>query len=191
MFPTVVNSLSVGMSHFSLIYESVAAQFLMGKKTNVEKVLLHWGQQKVCLSEGRPTLVMFHLFISRGNKHTFRAYPATLKIAETVLWNNSHTFYNYLQHLAWLSPSLRSRNMLSRYTATSAHFGTSRKHYVHCTPKQCSRLDTAFNTRFKATGCIKLTKRVELWIDFWQLDNIFESLVRTNSLYGKWTVNCP
>ena len=191
MFPTVVNSLSVGMSHFSLIYESVAAQFLMGKKTIVEKVLLHWGQQKVCLSEGWPTLVMFHLFISRGNKHTFRAYPATLKIAKTVLWNNSRTFYNYLQHLAWLSSSSRSRNRLCWHTATSAHFGTSRKDYIHCTQKQCSRLDTAFNTRFEATGCIKFTKRVELWIDFWQLDNIFESLVRTNSLYGKWTVNCP
>ena len=60
------------------------------------------------------------------------------------------------------------------------HFGTSRKHYIHCTQKQCSRLDTAFNTRFEATGCIKFTKRVELWIDFWQLDNIFESPGQNN-----------
>ena len=33
---------------------------------------------------------------------------------------------------------------------------------------------------FEATGCIKFTKRVELWIDFWQLDNIFESPGQNN-----------
>ena len=60
-----MKSLSVGESRFSLIGKSVAAQFLINQARKLlwRKVLLRWGQRKVCLSEGQPTLVMFHLFI--------------------------------------------------------------------------------------------------------------------------------
>ena len=54
----------------------------------------------------------------------------------------------------------------------STHFWSSRKHYiVHGNNAQdCFRYSLAKSI----TGCIKFTKRTELWIDFWQLDDIFE-----------------
>ena len=53
MFPTMMNSLSVGV--FSC--ERLAAQF----SPLWRKILLRRGQRKVRLSEGRPILVTFHL----------------------------------------------------------------------------------------------------------------------------------
>ena len=60
--------------------KNIAAQF----PPLWRKILLRRGQRKVRLSEGRPILVTFSPFssTSRGNKHIFRAYPSTLKIAE-------------------------------------------------------------------------------------------------------------
>ena len=55
MFPAVMNSLSVGV--FSC--ERIAAQF----PPLWRKILLRRGQQKVRLSEGRPILVTFHVFL--------------------------------------------------------------------------------------------------------------------------------
>ena len=55
MFPTMMNSLSVGV--FSC--ERLAAQF----PPLWRKILLRRGQRKVRLSEGRPILVTFHLFL--------------------------------------------------------------------------------------------------------------------------------
>ena len=54
----------------------------------------------------------------------------------------------------------------------STHFWSSRKHYiVHGNNAQdCFRYSLAKSI----TGCIKFTRRTELWIDFWQLDDIFE-----------------
>ena len=56
--------------------------FCMVSKLFWRKILLLQGQQKVNFSEGQPTLVMSHFFLVGGNKHNFRAYPTTLKIAE-------------------------------------------------------------------------------------------------------------
>ena len=55
MFPTVMNSLSVGV--FSC--EIIAAQF----PPLWRKILLRRGQRKVRLLEGQPILVTFHLFL--------------------------------------------------------------------------------------------------------------------------------
>ena len=55
IFPTVMNSLFVGV--FSC--ERIAAQF----PPLWRKILLHRGQRKVRLSEGRPILVTFHFFL--------------------------------------------------------------------------------------------------------------------------------
>ena len=128
-----------------------------------------------------------------------------------MFWNNSRTFYNYLKWLARVSPSLRNRNRLCQHTATSTHLLTFQK-TLHCTRKQCSRLlwnywrsimcnfqhktwsqvQTITHTvllRKQSPGTSNL-QRVELWIHFLQLDDIFEPLVRMNSLYGKRWVKC-
>ena len=41
--------------------------------------------------------------------------------------------------------------------------------------KPSANINTHYSLAKSITGCIKFTKRVELWMDFWQLDNIFES----------------
>ena len=51
-----------------------------------------------------------------------------------------------------------------------------------------NKSNTRYSLAKSITGRIKFTKRTELWIDFWQLYDIFEPLVTTNSLYGKRTV---
>ena len=59
--------------------------FREARKLLWRKILRRRGQRKVRLSESRPTLVtLFHLFPvgAKKNKHIFRAYPSTLKIAE-------------------------------------------------------------------------------------------------------------
>ena len=83
-----------------------------------------------------------------------------------MFWNNSCTFYNYLKRSARLSPSSRSRNRLCGRTATSIHsclIFQKTPFIVH-----------GNNAQESITGCIKFTKTTELWIDFWQLDDIFE-----------------
>ena len=78
---------------------------------------------------------------------------------------------------------------------------------LHCTVKQRSRLlwnywiqsspkdskpsadnNTRYSLAKSITGCIKFIKRVALWMDFWQLDDIFELLGQNESLHGKRTV---
>ena len=78
---------------------------------------------------------------------------------------------------------------------------------LHCTGKQRSRLlwnywiksspkdskpsadnNTRYSLAKSITGCIKFIKRVALWMDFWQLDDIFELLGQNESLQGKRTV---
>ena len=91
-----------------------------------------------------------------------------------MFWNNSCTFYNYLKRSARLSPSPRSWNRPCRRTATSIHsclIFQKTPFIVHGNNTQdCFRYSLAKSI----TGCIKFTKRTELWIDFWQLDDIFE-----------------
>ena len=125
MFPTVKNSLSVGV--FSC--ERIAAQF----PPLWRKILLRRGQRKVRLSEGRPILVTFSPFssTSRGNKHIFRAYPSTLKIAElcfettaansTIIWS---------ARLGFLPLREAGTGFVGVLTHPSTHFWSSRKHYI-------------------------------------------------------------
>ena len=91
-----------------------------------------------------------------------------------MFWNNSWTFSNYLKRSARLSPSPRSRNRLCRRTATSIHscliFQKTPFIQHGNNAQDCFRYSLAKSI----TGCIKFTKRTELWIDFWQLDDIFE-----------------
>ena len=157
MFPTVINSLSVGVFSFSLICKRIAVSILCSEKTARKllwrKVLFHRGQRKVRLSEGRPPLVTFHFFC-RDNKHIFRAYPFTLKIAELSFETPAGlTFYNKLKHLARLSPPrgaeigfvgvLPLPLICDLPENTALHTETTHKTALEL-------LDTAFSTRFEA-----------------------------------------
>ena len=85
-FPTLMNSWSVGVSHFSLICESIAVQFLTfaphGKKTLVEKGSPSLRTTKSLFTRRSPNFGNVSPFYSRGHKHILRAYLATVKIAE-------------------------------------------------------------------------------------------------------------
>ena len=138
MFPTVMNSLSVGV--FSC--EIIAAQF----PPLWRKILLRRGQRKVRLSEGRPILVTFHLFLVLvGATNIFSELIHPLLNCRTLFWNNSCKFYNYLKRSARLPLSSRSRNRLCRRTATSIHSCLIFQKTLHCTRKQRSRLLSLFS----------------------------------------------
>ena len=170
MFPTMMNSLSVGV--FSC--ERLAAQF----PPLWRKILLRRGQRKVRLSEGRSILVTFSPFssTSRGNKHIFRAYPSTLKIAklcfETTAAHSTIIWSARLGFLLLREAGTDGTGFVGVLPLPSTHVWSSRKHHiVHGNNAQdCFRYSLAKSI----TGCIKFTKRTELWLDFWQLDDIFE-----------------
>ena len=123
-----------------------------------------------------------------------------------MFWNNSRTFYNYLKWLARVSPSKEQEQTLSVYCHfhsfidlpenTTLDTETMLKtalelleiNYVQLSTqdlKPSANNNTHCSLAKTITRCIKFTKRVELWIHFLQLDDIFEPLVRMNSLYGK------
>ena len=147
-------------------------------------------------------------FSSRGNKHIFRAYPSTLKIAElcfettaahsTIIWSDwlgflplwgtgtvychFHSFIDlpenttlYTETMLKTALELLEINYVQLSTQDLKPSANNNKH--------CSLAKTI-------TRCIKFTKKVELWIHFLKLDDIFEPLVRMNSLYGKRWVKC-
>ena len=114
------------------------------------------------------------------------------KLPNCVLKQQPHIL-RFIQsaRLFWLSPSPRSRHRPCCRTATSTISTTF--HYIHCVSRrsnakncfritglQCqdSKQSADYNTRYSPskpiTGCIKFTKRAELWTDFWQLDDVFE-----------------
>ena len=83
MFPTVMNLLSIGV--FSC--KRIAANFLTfvqhNKKNLVEKNSPSWRATKSSFVGRLANFGTFRfVFSSRGNKHVFRAYPSTLKIAK-------------------------------------------------------------------------------------------------------------
>ena len=167
MFPTMMNSLSFGV--FSC--ERLAAQF----PRLWRKILLRRGQRKVRLSEGRPILVTLSPFssTSRGNKHIFRAYPSTLKIAKLCFETTAaHSTIIWSARLGFLLLREAGTGFVGVLPLPSTHVWSSRKHHiVHGNNAQdCFRYSLAKSI----TGCIKFTKRTELWLDFWQLDDIFE-----------------
>ena len=109
----------------------------------------------------------------RGNKHIFRAYPSTFQIAEmcfettaansTIIWSARLGF-----------PPLREARtgFVGVLPLPSTHVWSSRKHYiVHGNNAQdCFRYFLAKSI----TGCVKFTKRTELWIDSWKFNDVFE-----------------
>ena len=149
------------------------------------------------------------LFSSRGNKHVFRAYPSTLKIAKLCFETTalaSCTFYNYLKCSARLSPSSRSRNRLCQCTATSTHLWSSRKHDIaHRNNAQDCFAITGYSVHHKIRSQVPIITRAILLrnqspgVSNFQrgqsCEEIFDTsrtflnpLVRMNLLYGKWTV---
>ena len=99
--------------------------------------------------------------------------------------NNIRTFYNYLKHSAWLSPSSRNRNRLCRRTATSSHFLSSRKHYIahgnnpRLTRKTLTLLLLYSKTIFK--------KKTQL---FWSLLFYWPSVACTDIVSGLGFIVC-
>ena len=143
MFPTVMNSLSVGV--FSC--ERIAAQF----PPLWRKILLRRGQRKVRLSEGRPILVTFHLFlvlVGATNIFSELIHPL-LKLPNCVLKQQLHILQLSEALGSAFAPS-RSRNrlcLLYRRTATSIHSCLILQEILHCTRKQRLRLLSLFSHR--------------------------------------------
>ena len=137
MFPTVINSLSVGV--FSC--KRIAPQFPPLWRDSPSST----GQRKVRLSEGRPILVTFHLslvLVGATNIFSELIHPL-LKLPNCVLKQQLQILQlssYYLKRSARLSPSSRSRNRLCRRTATSIHSCLIFQKTLHCTRKQRSRL---------------------------------------------------
>ena len=118
------------MFSFSLICESIAAQFLTivphGEKTLWRKILLRLGQRKVRFFRRSANFGNVSPFSSKGNQHIFSFYPSTLKIADLFLETTaSHSTITWSAWLFRLSPFSRSRHRLCRRTATSTHFSVS------------------------------------------------------------------
>ena len=120
IFPTVMNSLSVGV--FSC--ERIAAQF----PPLWRKILLRRGQRKVRLSEGRPSgNVSPFSSSSRGIKHIFRAYPSTLKIAEPCFETTAaHSTIIWSARLGFLPPREAGTGFVGVLPLPSTHFWSSR-----------------------------------------------------------------
>ena len=51
--------------------------------------------------------------------------------------------------------------------------------------KPSANNDTYYSLTKSITGCIKFTKRAELWINFWQLDDVFEPPVQNDLIVWK------
>ena len=87
------------------------------------------------------------------------------------------TALHYLN--AWNRLQLPLIFYLPENTTLHREFKRSRLFWNYCIQRspQDSKPSADSNTRLSLaksmTGCIKFTKRVGLWIDFWQLDNIF------------------
>ena len=124
IFPTVMNSLFVGV--FSC--EGIAAQF----PPLWRKILLHRGQRKVRLSEGRPILVTFHLFlvlVGATNIFSELIHPL-LKLLNCVLKQIIRSAW-----LFWLSPSLTEQaQALPEYFHFHSFLILHKT--LHCTGKQ-------------------------------------------------------
>ena len=153
MFPTVMNSQSVGM--FSC--ERIATLFLTfvphGEKTVAEKKSPSSRTTKISFIRRSANFGNVSPFSSRGNKHIFRAYPSTLKIAELCFETTAaHCTIIWSARLGFLP--LRLRNRLCRRTATFTHFWSSSKHYIahgnNAHETSLELLDTAFTIRFEA-----------------------------------------
>ena len=118
-------SLSVGVFSFSLIWESIAAQFL---------TFVPHGEQTLVEKDSPSSMKTKSSFFSRSanfgnvspsgrrNKYIFRAYSSTHKITELCF--EILQFFRSAR-LFRLTPPSRSRHRLCWRTATSTHFWSS------------------------------------------------------------------
>ena len=126
MFPTVMNSLSVGV----FICKRIAPQFPPLWRDSPSST----GQRKVRLSEGRPILVTFHLFlvlVGATNKFSELIHPLLIKIAEmcfettaansTIIWS---------ARLGFLPLREAGTGFVGVLPLPSTHVWSSRKHYI-------------------------------------------------------------
>ena len=168
MFPTVMNSLSVGVC--SVAKESQRTFHLCGERFS----FVDWTTKSSFIrrSANFGNVSPFSS-TSRGNKHIFRAYPSTLKIAKLCFETTAaHSTIIWSARLGFLLLREAGTGFVGVLPLPSTHVWSSRKHHiVHGNNAQdCFRYSLAKSI----TGCIKFTKRTELWLDFWQLDDIFE-----------------
>ena len=130
------------MFSFFLICESIAAQFLTfvphAEQTLEEKDSPSSTTTKSSVFSRSANFLNFSLFlVGACNKHIFRAYPSTLKIAELCFEATAaHSAIIRGTRLFWFSPSSRS-HMLCWRSASSTHFRSStiyttfhHRHYI-------------------------------------------------------------
>ena len=123
------------------------------------------------------------LFSSRGNKHVSELIHSLLKLPNCVLKQQSHILQLFEVLGSAFSLFEEQEQALSAY----CHFYSFLifQKTRHCTRKQCSRLlcnqwiqcspqdskrsannNTCYSLAKSIIGCIKFTKRAELWRDF-------------------------
>ena len=197
------------MFSFSLICESISALILTfvphGEQTLVEKDSYYLRTTKSSFFSRSANFGKVSSFLG-GKTNTFsELIHPLLKLPNCVL-----KFYNLSEaRLFRLTPSSRSRHRLCWRTANSTNFWSSTLYtifyYIHyisqrSNAKNCFRITRCMqreesepsadsNTRYSPsksiTECIKVTKRVELWTDFWELDDIFEPPGRNELIVWK------
>ena len=185
-------SLSVGVFSFSLIWESIAAQFL------------------TFVPHGEQTLVEKDSPSSRTTKSSFFSRSANFGNVSPFLVGATNTFSELIHPLIklpnWSSTIYPKRSALSAYSPFEeqaqallaySHFHSLLiLHFIYyisqrSNAKNCFRImqnqdskpsadnNTRYSPSKSITECIKFTKRAELWTDFWQLDDIFELLTHS------------
>ena len=125
--------LSIGMFSF---WESIAAQFqtfvLHGEQTLLKKDSPSSRTTKSQFFRRSTDFGNVSFFSGRGNKHNFRAYPTTLKIAELCFETKaSHSTIIWSTWLFWLSPSFTSRHRLCQWHTSTSTFLIFQK-TLHC-----------------------------------------------------------
>ena len=176
------------------------------KKIWWRKILLCGGQQKVHLLGGWLTLVLFVSFFLVGAINMFsELIHPLLKLPNCVLKQQPHILQ--LSEVLGSAFSLFEKQEWALLGYCHIHSFLIFQKTRHYTRKQCSRLlynywiqrspqdskpsannSTCYSLAKSITGCIKFTKRAELWRDFGTLTTFLKPLVKMNLLYGKWTV---
>ena len=162
------------------------------KKILWRKILLCGGRQKVHLLGGWLTLVTFHFFlVGAGNMFSELIHPL-LKLPNCVLKQQPHI--PQIFEVLGLAFSLFEEQEQALSVYCQFHSFLIFQKTWHCTRNQYSRLlcnyliqrspqdskpnannSTCYSLAKSITGCIKFTKRAELWRDFWHLDDVFEA----------------
>ena len=186
-------SLSVGVFSFSLIWESIAAQFLTFVRTESKTLV-----EKDSPSSRTTKSSFFSRSAHFGNVSPFlvgatNAFSELIhpfvKLPNCVLKQQPHIL-QFVQspRLFRLSPSSRSRHRLCCRTATFTHFWSST---IYTTFQYIHYISQGSNAKYWITASIitresiKFTKRAELRTDFWQLDDIFEPPGRNELIVWK------